>query len=275
MKIDAHHHFWHYTPQEYGWISEDMSAIRRDFLPSHLAEEIAAAGIDGVVSVQARQTVEETTWLLQLARENDFIRGVVGWVPLVAPGVRHDLERFVANAKFKGVRHVLHDEADEHYMLRNDFNAGIASLKEFGLTYDILIFERHLPQTIKFVDRHPSQIFVLDHIAKPRIKNAVIEPWRTHIQDLARRDNVYCKLSGMVTEGDHEAWTPDQLRPYYETVLEAFGPARLMFGTDWPVCLLACDYALWVETVHGWAALLAATERDLLFGGTAVKAYSL
>lgn len=275
MRIDTHQHFWKYNPVEYGWIGPEMSALRRDFLPPDLEAEIRAAGIDGVISVQARQTLEETAWLLEMAAANDFIKGVVGWVPLVSTEVEKDLERFAAAPKFKGVRHVLQDEPDEHYLLREDFNAGIRALRSFDLVYDLLIFERHLPQTIEFVDRHPSQAFVLDHIAKPRIREGVIEPWRTNLRALARRENVWCKVSGMVTEADWEGWTPEGLRPYFDAVLEAFGPSRLMFGSDWPVCRAACAYRRWAEVVQAWAAPLSGHERDDLFGGTALRVYNL
>jgi L-fuconolactonase len=275
MIIDAHHHFWNYSPQEYGWISDEMKVLRRDFGPDDLRREAAAAGVDGVVSVQARQTVEETRWLLELAGANDFIRGVVGWVPLVSPEVARDLERFASHPKLKGVRHVLQDEPDDDYALRDDFNRGIGELKRFNLRYDILIYERQLPQAIRLVDRHPEQVFVLDHVAKPRIKAGAISPWRENIKELARRGNVFCKVSGMATEADWQQWTPAQLRPYFDAALEAFGPRRLMFGSDWPVCLLACDYARWVTTVRDFAAELSDAERARLFGGTATEAYGL
>ncbi|MCJ7543157.1 MAG: amidohydrolase family protein [Phycisphaerae bacterium] len=275
MRIDAHHHFWRYNAAEYGWISDAMSVLRRDFLPEHLAAEIRTAGVDGVVSVQARQTVQETAWLLELAEEHDFIRGVVGWVPLVSPTVADDLARLAANRKLKAVRHVLQGEADDDYMLRPDFNAGIAALKPFDLAYDILIFERHLPATLKLVDRHPNQVFVVDHIAKPRIRDSALQPWRDRITDLARRANVYCKLSGMVTEADWQRWTPQQLRPYAEVVLEAFGPRRVMFGSDWPVCLLATTYQRWTETVEGFIAALSPAEQDRIWSATAIEAYRL
>src|SRR5947209_1697753 len=197
MIIDSHHHFWRYDPWEYVWISNTMGILRRDFLPGELQEHIAAAGIDGVVSVQARQTLVETQWLLDLADENDFIRGVVGWVPLTSPSVERDLERFTDRPKLKAVRHVLQDEPDDDYMLRDDFDRGIRALKRFGLRYDLLIFERHLPQAIQLVDRHPDQVFILDHIAKPRIRERVTSPWKENLRELARRTNVYCKLSGI------------------------------------------------------------------------------
>jgi L-fuconolactonase len=275
MKIDAHQHFWKYNPVEYDWIDDTMPAIRRDFLPADLQREISQAGVDGVVCVQARQIVEETEWLLRVAAENDFIRGVVGWVPLRGPSVEKILKKLTVHPKLRGVRHVVQAEADDRFILRGDFNRGIKLLKQFGLAYDILVYERQLPPTIEFVDRHPEQVFVLDHAAKPRIRDDLLEPWRKNIRELARRENVYCKISGMVTEANYKLWTEDQLKPYLETVLEAFGPRRLMFGSDWPVCLLACPYARWLETVSRFTTRLSANDRAWIFGKTAVKAYGL
>ena len=275
MKIDSHHHFWKYSAAEYPWIGEPMAALRRDFLPEHLQAEIAAAGIDGVVSVQARQSVRETEWLLSMADVNPFIKAVVGWVPLAKPDVSDTLAAFAANPKFRAVRHVVQEEPDDRFILREDFNRGVAVLRDFGLVYDILIFERQLAPAIEFVDRHPKQVFVLDHIAKPRIGDNVIEPWRTHIRELARRPNVFSKVSGMVTEADWKTWSEEQMRPYFDAVLEAFGPKRLMFGTDWPVCLAACGYSRWVELVRKFAGGLSADEQEWMFGRTAVEAYGL
>jgi L-fuconolactonase len=275
MRIDAHHHLWQYSPQEYGWISDSMSVLRRNFLPDDLRREIASVGIEGVVSVQARQTLAETDWLLDLADRNEFIRGVVGWVPLVSESVRRDLERYSGRAKLKAVRHVLQDEPDDNYVLREDFNRGLRMLKGFGLRYDILIFERHLPQAIELVDLHPDQVFILDHIAKPRIRDNALLPWRDNLRELARRKNVFCKLSGVVTEADHRTWTPQQLRPYMEAALDAFGARRLMFGSDWPVCLLACGYRRWHDIVKDFASKLTPEEQDRLFGETATEAYGL
>jgi L-fuconolactonase len=203
------------------------------------------------------------------------MRGVVGWVPLMDPGVGDCLERYAANPKFRAVRHVVQGEPDDRFILGAAFNRGVAMLKRWDLVYDILIFERHLPPTIEFVDRHPDQVFVLDHIAKPRIGENVLEPWATNIHELARRPNVYCKLSGLVTEADYADWTESQLRPYMDTVLDAFGPDRLMFGSDWPVCLVACDYARWHGIVGRFVGELSADEQDRVLGGTAVAAYSL
>ena len=275
MKIDSHHHFCKYSVGEYPWIGDAMAPLRRDFLPEHLKAEIAAAGIDGVVSVQARQTVGETEWLLSLADGNDFIKGVVGWVPLAETGVREVIAKFATNPKLRAVRHVVQDEPDDRFILGGDFNRGVSVLRDFGLVYDILIFERQLAASIEFVDRHPKQVFVLDHIAKPRIKDNAIEPWRANIREMARRENVFCKVSGMVTEADWKTWTWEQMRPYFDAVLEAFGPKRLMFGTDWPVCLAASGYARWTELIWRFACGLSADEQAWLFGKTAIEAYRL
>ncbi len=273
--IDSHHHFWRYNADDFGWLNDAMRDIRRDFLPADLEKTIRAAGVDSVVTVQARQSLEETRWLLDLAAENSFIRGVVGWVPLVAPDLEKILDEFSARPKLRAVRHVLQNLPDDRHMLGADFTRGIKALRIHGLVYDILIFERHLPAAIEFADRHSQQIFVLDHIAKPRIKDQVFAPWGKNIRELARRPNVYCKLSGMVTEADFTSWTEAQLQPYVETVLEAFGPKRLMFGSDWPVCLVACKYARWANLVRGWISQLSAAEQARILGETAVEAYGL
>jgi L-fuconolactonase len=272
LKIDSHHHLWRFNPDEYSWL---VDPIRRDFLPADLQRELSSASIDAAITVQARQTLEETRWLLELAAQNDFIKGVVGWVPLIAPNIAATLEQFSAHPKLRAVRHVLHDEPDDNYILRPDFNRGISLLAHHKLAYDILIFERHLPQTIRFVDQHPNQIFVLDHLAKPRLKLNEISPWRENISELAKRPNVSCKLSGLATEADHANWTTAQLRPYMDTVLDAFGPKRLMFGSDWPVCLLAVTYQRWAEIVQAFIAQLSTTEQQRIWSETALAAYNL
>jgi L-fuconolactonase len=275
LVIDSHHHFWKYSREEYPWIGEGLDVLRRDFLPADLKKEIGAAGVDGVVSVQARQSLEETRWLLELAEKNDFIRGVVGWAPLISADVGKDLEEFAGRKKLKGVRHVLQEEKDDRYAVREDFVRGVGALKKFGLVYDILIFEKQLPAAIELVDKFPNQIFVLDHVAKPKIREKIISPWRERMKDLAKRENVYCKLSGMATEADHGGWEAADLRPYVEVVLEAFGAKRLMFGSDWPVCLLAVTYQKWVATAAEFTAKLSAAEKERIMGGTAVEAYKL
>jgi L-fuconolactonase len=219
--------------------------------------------------------LEETTWLLDMAEQYGFLRGVVGWVPLTEPAVVHTIEKLAGRTKLKGVRHILHDEPDENYMLRDDFNAGIDVLRSLDLAYDILVFERHLPQTLQFVDLHPNQVFVLDHIGKPRIGEHAVSPWRENIAELARRANVFCKLSGVLTEAGWKSWTPEDLRPYFETVLEAFGPRRLMFGSDWPVLLLAGSYPQWTEVVMEMISGLSNSEQERVMGGTAIEAYRL
>jgi L-fuconolactonase len=274
-KIDAHHHLWRYSPEEYGWIDDEMAVLRRDFLPQDLMREIAAAGIDGTVAVQSRQTMDETRWLLKMADECEAIRGVVGWAPIAGeefPGV---MEEFEFRPKLKGLRHVIQGEKDENYILREDFNSGIRTLLGSGLVYDILIFERHLPQTIDFVDEHPDQVFVLDHVAKPLIREGALEPWAARMRELGKRENVWCKVSGLVTEADWKAWTPESLRPYLDVVVEAFGVERLMAGSDWPVCLVGSEYGQWFEVLRTYFAGFSEGERDAVFGGTATAVYGL
>jgi L-fuconolactonase len=274
-RIDAHHHLWRYRKEEYGWIGPGMEALARDFLPRDLQEEMRVCGIDGSVAVQASHTMEETEWLLKLAAQSDFIRGVVGWAPIASmefPGV---LERWRGNSLLKGLRHIIQDELDEQFINRKDFNDGIAALAGSNLIYDILIYERHLPAAIQFVDRHPNQIFVLDHIAKPRIKDRMLEPWRRKVLELARRANVFCKLSGMVTEANWANWSKADLQPYTDAVLEAFGPSRLMVGSDWPVCLLACTYRKWFQVLGEFLKELSGSEQESIFGGVAIEVYSL
>jgi len=273
--IDAHHHLWKYSAEQYPWMLDGMEGIRKDFLVPQLRSVTQAAGVSGTIAVQARQTVEETGWLLELAGGTSTILGIVGWVPLVEEDVARHLTTFSANPKLCGVRHVLHDEKDDFYMLREDFNRGVSLLKNFGLVYDILIFERHLPQTLQFADRHPNQIFVVDHIAKPKIKKGILSPWDKEIVELARRENIYCKISGMVTEADWNNWTEDDLRPYFDTVLDAFGPKRLMFGSDWPVIEVACEYSRWAGIVKAWISQLSSADRSAIMAETAKTAYSL
>jgi L-fuconolactonase len=276
MTIDSHHHLWKYSAAEYGWITPEMKVIRRDFLPADLEPLMHHFGIEGTVAVQARQTLEETTWLLGLSEKHPLIRGVVGWVPLTeGAGVKRSLERFAAHKRLRGVRHVVQDEPDPQYILRKDFNEGVSALREFGLRYDILIFERHLPAAIEFVDRHPNQTFILDHIAKPRIKDKIISPWDRNMRELAKRQNVYCKLSGMITEADPRHWTAEGLQPYFDVVLGAFGSRRVMYGSDWPVMLLAGDYERWYRTVRLAIAKLSQAEQDRIMGGTAAEAYGI
>lgn len=274
-RIDAHHHLWRYAPDEYGWIDEDMAALRKDFLPHDLVREMAAAEIDGAVAVQARQTMDETRWLLQMADECNEIRGVVGWAPIAGEDFPGVMEEFEHRPKLKGLRHIIQGEKDENYILREDFNSGIRTLLGSGLVYDILVHERQLLQTIDFVDEHPEQPFVLDHMAKPLIREGLLEPWASRIKELGKRENVWCKVSGIVTEADWSKWTPETLRPYLDVIAEAFGAERLMAGSDWPVCLVASDYSRWFEVLRGYFSGFSETEQNRIFGETAIEVYGL
>jgi L-fuconolactonase len=274
-QIDAHHHLWRYSPQEFEWLDESMAALRRDFLPADLMREIAAAAIDGTVAVQARQTIEETHWLLQQATECAAIRGVVGWAPIADADFPRAMEEFEGSPKLKGLRHVIQGEKDENYILREDFNSGIRAMMGSGLVYDLLIYEHHLPQTIKFVDAHPRQVFVLDHIAKPRIAAGQMQPWCERMRELGERENVWCKVSGVVTEADWLGWSAETLRPYLDVVVEAFGVERLVAGSDWPVCLVASEYGRWFNVLQNYFSGFSTTERDAVFGTTAAAVYGL
>src|ERR1700676_902000 len=275
QRIDAHHHLWRYAKEEYGWIGVGMEAIARDFLPHDLERELESSGLDGSIAVQARQTMEETEGLLCLAEEFRMIRGVVGWAPIASTEFADAIERLKEFRKLKGLRHVVQNETDDELLLRTDFNAGIALCQRHGLVYDILIFERQLRAAISFVDEHPGQVFVLDHIAKPRIRERELEPWRTNIRELARRENVYCKVSGLVTEADWTKWSLGDLQPYLDVVLDAFGPSRLMAGSDWPVCLLAATPQRWFATVQEFIRPLSVVEQEMILGGVATHVYSL
>ncbi|MCE4566968.1 amidohydrolase family protein [Maribellus sp. CM-23] len=275
MVIDTHHHFWNYNPVEFAWIDDEMAAIRKNFLPEDLASTIQNSGVDGVVTVQARQCLEETEWLLQLASENEFIKGVVGWLPLADKNIQTILDKYHGNRWLKGVRHVVQGEPDPEFILGEAFNQGVSQLKVYGLVYDILILEHQLANTIRFVDRHPDQLFVLDHIAKPKIKTNEIQPWHKLLKELAKRENVSCKISGMVTEADYQHWTEAQLQPYFDAVFNAFGPARLLFGSDWPVCQVATNYSAWLQLVKKQVSKLSSEEQNQIFYHNALKAYHL
>jgi len=273
-RVDAHQHFWRYQPERDAWIANDMAAIRRDFLPDDLEGVLADAGLHASVAVQADQSLDETRFLLGLAGEHHFVNGVVGWVDLLAPDLESTLETISEDPLLVGIRHVAQAE-DDDWLAREDVAAGIQRLARFGLTYDILVYHRQLPAALTLVDRLPSQPFVVDHLAKPPIRAAALEPWATNMRELSRRPNVWCKLSGMVTEADWRSWTPADLNPYVDVVLEAFGPERLMFGSDWPVCLLAADYSEVVDAVEEVATTLTPAERADIFGGTARRFYGL
>jgi len=275
MKIDSHQHFWNYNAREYSWMKEGMGVLQRDFTPQDLASAQAEIGFDGSVAVQARMTLEETRWLLELAAEHKTIRGVVGYVDLRSPDAGDQIDEFKDNPKCVGMRHVVHDEPDDDFMLRGDFLSGLQELSRRGLTYDLLLFEKHLPVAVEVVSKFPDLRFVVDHISKPLIRDGVVSPWDDNIRDLARLDNVSCKLSGMVTEADWDSWTPDDLEPYLNVVLEAFGPDRLMIGSDWPVCLVAGSYGSVMNLVVDFIERLSSDEQARILGGTCSEVYGL
>ncbi len=274
--IDAHHHCWRYVPAEFPWIDDGSAMLQRDFSMEEFTGEMDAAGVKGCIAVQARQSLVETRWLLELARRHPRILGVVGWVPLADPGVGGLLDGFAAErGRLVGARHVLHDERDGDFLSRPEIDRGIGLLAARGLAYDLLVRERELPAALACVKRHVDMHFIIDHAAKPRIAQREFEPWRERIRALARLPHVWCKLSGLVTEADKHAWAVDDLRPYASIVIEAFGPRRVLFGSDWPVCLDGTDYARWLRTVGDLISALSASERADILGGAARRAYRL
>jgi L-fuconolactonase len=274
MRIDSHQHFWKYDPAEYPWIRDDWP-VRRDCLPPELQALLIEAELNGSIAVQARQSLDETRWLLRLAEEHSFIKGVVGWVDLRAEHAARQLDELSNHSRFVGVRHVAQDEPDDHFLIQPDFLRGLALLESRGLVYDLLVYPRQLPASIEVARRFPGQSFVLDHIAKPFIRDGKLSPWREQIRELARFPNVSCKISGLVTEADWTAWQPEDFGPYLEVVFEAFGPERLMFGSDWPVCLLAGTYAQVFELMVAYAVQLSPRDRAKLFGENATRIYKL
>lgn len=275
MRIDAHQHFWRYNPTEYDWIGDEMAVLKKNHLPADLQPLLAEAGIAGTIAVQARQTLEETAWLLSLADGFPFIKGVVGWVDLRSRDVEEQLARFAGHPRLVGVRHVVHDEPDDRFMLRTDFLRGLEVVGRFDLAYDILIFPRHLPVVCEVARRFPNQRFVLDHMAKPFIREGLMEPWRTDLQRLAAFPNVWCKVSGLVTEAHWRTWRPFDLRPYLDAVFETFGAGRIMAGSDWPVCTVAATYSQVLGVVTDYAAALPEDEQSDLLGGNAQACYRL
>jgi L-fuconolactonase len=274
MKIDAHQHFWKYNAAEYPWIRPG-TPLQRDWLPGDLERIQKPLGLQGSIAVQARQSVEETRWLLELADSNPSIHGVVGWVDLRSPGLVESLAGFGLHPKFVGVRHVAQDEPDDRFLVGTDFLRGIEELHSYGLRYDLLIFPRQLPAAIDLVRRFPLQPFVLDHCAKPQIAKAEREPWAALLRELAGFGNVCCKVSGLVTEARHEEWSAADLAPYLEVVQQAFGRKRLMWGSDWPVCLLASRYEAWLKVAEDWTADWSEGEKTAFFGGTAARFYGV
>jgi L-fuconolactonase len=275
MHIDAHQHFWIYNTSEYDWIDDSMAALRRDFLPEDLQPELESNDVQGSVAVQTRQTVEETRWLLELSKRSPWILGVVGWVDLRSPDVRSQLKVLAQNPKLVGIRHIVQSEPDSRFLLHSDFLRGVSLLEEFDLAYDILIYTKHLPVAAEFVERFPRQRFVLDHLAKPPIKSSHVDFWAQGIKRLAASPNVFCKLSGLVTEADWRHWKPEQITPFLDVALESFGPDRLMIGSDWPVCLVAASYARAVEVVKNYLFGQTRERQNAVLGGNAQRFWRL
>lgn len=256
-------------------MTDRMAVLKRDFLPGDLQPLLVSSGFDGSIAVQARQNLEESRWLLELAESHDFIKGVVAWVDLRSPDLPAQLERFSKHPKLVGVRHVVHDEPDDEFMLRPDFRRGIACLAEFGLTYDLLLFPKHLPVAVKLVEEFPGQPFVLDHIAKPVIAEGRIAPWRENLQTLAEFPNVSCKLSGMVTEAKWHHWQERDFHPYLEIVIDAFGPERVMIGSDWPVCTLSGDYPSTLHIVTAYVRRFSPAVQAAMLGANCARFYGI
>jgi L-fuconolactonase len=273
MRLDSHQHFWRYNPAHQVWMTDAMDVLRRDYLPGELEPLLKSIGFDGSIAVQARQMVEETEWLLELADQHDFIKGVVGWVDLCSPKLRGQLEEYSKQPKFVGVRHVVHDEPDDQFMLLPEFRRGIAQLRDFDLTYDLLLFPTHLPVALTLVSEFPEQPFVVDHIAKPAIGERKFSPWKEDLRCLAAFPNVCCKLSGMVTEAKWKQWRPEDFRRYLDIVIAAFGTDRVMAGSDWPVCTLSGDYSSVMGLVLDYVQQFPATAREGILGDNCVRFY--
>ncbi len=274
MRIDAHQHFWHFDPVRDAWITGDMSVIRRDFLPGDLLPHLQEHGFDGCVTVQADQSETETRFLLENAKNHDFIKGVVGWVDLRAHDLEARLEQWADDKKLKGFRHILQAEKPE-YMLSTEFVSGLRTIGKLGYTYDILVFPGHLNAVVQLLEQTEDQYFVIDHIAKPYIRTGEIEAWKRDIHLVAGFPNVYCKVSGLVTEASVTNWKPGDIEPYLAVVLEAFGTKRLMYGSDWPVCLLAASYERQLDIVESFFSRLSPGERERIMGLNAIDFYQL
>jgi L-fuconolactonase len=275
MVIDSHQHFWKYEPVKHSWIDEDMAVIRRNFLPSDLKKVYHENEVDGCVAVQADQTLAETDFLLNLAKENEFIKGVVGWADLRSAEIDTILEKYHAEKKIKGWRHVVQGEPDHNFLMRPDFLRGISYLEKYDYTYDILIFPHQMGATLEFVRQFPHQKFVIDHIAKPYIKDGFYDGWALMMKEIAKHQNVHCKLSGMITEAGYNSWTPQQIVPYMALTLQTFGAERVMYGSDWPVCLVAGNYGQVKKLVTDFIGELSEEEQKGIMGGNALKFYDL
>ncbi len=275
QKIDAHQHFWKFDPVRDAWITNEMSAIQKDFMPKDIFPLLQQHEFTGTVVVQSDQSEEENMFQLKNAAQYDFIKGIVGWVDLQAGNIEDRLSYYAQFSKMKGFRHVLQGETDRALMLKPAFKNGISLLNKYHFTYDILIFPNQLKYAAELAKEFPDQLFVIDHIAKPDIKNKKITGWKEDIQNIAAAENVYCKISGMVTEADLENWKKNEFNPYIDTVVEAFGTNRIMYGSDWPVCLLAAPYGSVLDIVREYFSSFSKNEQDNFFGKNACTFYNL
>jgi L-fuconolactonase len=275
MVIDAHQHFWKYHPVKDAWITDDMKVIQADFLPDDLLPVLQQNGVDACVAVQADQSEAETQFLLELAAAHPFVKGVVGWVDLRAANLEERLQHYTQYTRLKGFRHIVQGERDPNFLLKEEFCNGIRALQPYNFTYDILVYPIQLPAVEKFVQLFPQQKLVIDHMAKPYCKTGEIAEWEKSMRAIAKSSNVYCKISGLVTEAHWQQWTPATFAPYLEVVLEAFGPQRLMYGSDWPVCLVAAQYAQVKNIVTDCISRLSKAEQAAIMGGNAAAFYQL
>jgi L-fucono-1,5-lactonase len=275
MRIDSHQHFWKYNAVRHSWITDEMSMLKRDFLPEDLDQERSSCGIDATIAVQADQSEDETLFLLQLAERNCSIAGVVGWIDLCSPHAAKRMKFFARFEKLRGFRHIAQEEHDARFLVRPDFVRGIACLRQFGFTYDILIYPEQLPAARELVARFPQQPFVIDHLAKPEIKTKSRSGWAALMHNIGAKPNVYCKLSGLVTEADWHHWKKEDFRPYLDVVFDAFGPRRLMFGSDWPVCLLAASYSKVLQIIEEYVQDYSVDIKEKIFGDNAAQFYRL
>jgi L-fuconolactonase len=275
LRIDSHQHFWKYDPVRYDWIDDSMSVIQKDFLPEDLAPILEANDFDGCITVQSHQSEQENEFQLANADKHSFIKGVVGWIDLQSPTIEERLDYYQQFEKLKGFRHILQGESQRDFMLRPDFLKGISLLKKYGYTYDVLILPDQLKYTAEFVSLFPDQRFVIDHIAKPNIKQKELNSWQKDIEAVSKFENVYCKVSGMVTEADWQNWQPADFNNYLEVVTNSFGTKRLIYGSDWPVCKIAADYGQVVDIVKNYFSAFSQTEQQAFFGGNAIEFYNI
>jgi L-fuconolactonase len=275
MRIDAHQHFWHYDPIRHDWIDESMKVIRKNFLPADLSNEMKRNGIDGTIAVQVDETEEENYFLLKLAEENEIIKGIVGWMDLKSPTAEEQIQHWKKYPNIKGFRCIIQGKPDEQYLKNDLFISQVKKLASYEFTYDLLVYHDQLPSLIRFVEKLPDNKMILDHIGKPDIKNREIKSWRENIKMLAQHPGIYCKLSGLVTEANHNNWNYDDLMPYLEIASEAFGIDRICFGSDWPVCLVAGSYTEVVGVIEQFSSQLNKEEKEKLFGANTMKFYNL